>query len=60
MEDQELYRIEEYTTTGWELADAEYVKLEKPNCQFILNRLIERGSNPNKLRVRRDVGTTGQ
>ena len=55
MEDQELYRIEEYTTTGWELADAEYVKLEKPNCQFILNHLIERGSNPNKLRVRRDV-----
>ena len=39
MEDQELYRIEEYTTTGWELADAEYVKLEKPNCQYILNQL---------------------
>jgi len=55
MEDQELYRIEEYTTTGWELADAEYTKMEKSNCQFILNRLIERGSNPNKLRVRRDV-----
>ena len=27
MEDQELYRIEEFTTTGWELADAEYCLL---------------------------------
>ena len=55
MEDQELYRIEELTTTGWELVNTEYIKLAKLNCQTILNTLIEKGENPNTLRVRREI-----
>ena len=55
MEDQELYHIEELTTTGWELVNTEYIKLTKLNCQTILNTLIEKGENPNTLRVRREI-----
>jgi len=48
---ENLYRIEEYTTMGWELAEEGAVKLPRHVAEEKLNRLMEMGHNPNRLRV---------
>ena len=55
MSDTKRYRIEEFATTGWELIEATDVNLTKEECDAKLQEYIQMGSNPNKLRVVRDV-----
>ena len=43
------YRIEEELTSGWHELDA---NLTKDEASAKLNKLIEQGYNPNRLRVR--------
>ena len=49
-----LYRIEELATTGWSLIEPEYKKLTKQQCIVILNRLMNEGYSPERLRAVRD------
>jgi hypothetical protein len=46
-----LYRIEEFTTTGWELIDEKEVRLTKEVCSQHIQTYINEGVNPNLLRV---------
>jgi hypothetical protein len=48
---ENLYRIEEYFTNGWELANPKLVKLSKEECKRQLEVLINQGSNPSYLRA---------
>ncbi len=48
---EKLYRIEELTTTGWELVDDDTVQLTKEQASAKLNDLIAEGYNPNRLRA---------
>lgn len=46
-----LYRIEEFTTMGWELVEETAVKLPRHIAEDRLKRLMEQGHNPGRLRV---------
>jgi len=48
---EKLYRIEEFTTMGWELAEEGAVKLTRSMAEQKLTRLMEMGHNPQRLRV---------
>ena len=48
---EKLYRIEEFTTMGWELAEESAVKLTRSMAEQRLTRLMEMGHNPQRLRV---------
>ena len=52
---EKLYRIEELTTSGWELVDVDTVQLTKEQASAKLNDLIAEGYNPNRLRATLDV-----
>jgi hypothetical protein len=54
MTEQTLYRIEELTTSGWELVDVDYVQLNREQATEQLNQLIADGYNPNRLRAIHD------
>lgn len=51
---ENLYRIEELYTAGWALIDPSASKLTREQCDQRLQEYIERGYNPNDLRVIRD------
>jgi len=46
-----LYRIEELSTSGWNVVEVWDVKLTKEQATKRLNALIEEGYNPNRLRA---------
>ena len=46
-----LYRIEELTTSGWNLVEVWDVKLTKEQAKQRLEGLIAEGYNPNRLRA---------
>lgn len=49
------YRIEEFTTIGWELADERSSNLTKEEAKAKYELLIEHeGLNPNRVRVQRE------
>jgi len=48
---EHLYRIEELSTIGWTLIDADAIKLPRPTAAELLERYIELGHNPEYLRV---------
>jgi len=48
------YRIEEETTTGWNLVEQSYVNLKKEQAQSILVKLMQQGYNPQRMRVVRE------
>jgi len=48
------YRIEEEGTNGWALIDESYQHLTKERCSELLEKLMEKGINPNYLRAVRD------
>jgi hypothetical protein len=47
----QLYRIEEFCTTGWQLIDTHQVQLTKEQCKEQLELYIAEGKNPNALRA---------
>ena len=47
---ENLYRIEENFTNGWELAGPHLVKLTKEECKRQYNILVAQGHNPEFLR----------
>lgn len=55
---QQLYRIEEMYTNGWELIDSNAQKLTKEKCKELLEHYLAEGHNPNYLRAVPDVQTT--
>jgi hypothetical protein len=50
-----LYRIEEFTTTGWELIDEKEVQLTKDVCAQHIQGYMNLGTSPDRLRVVVDV-----
>jgi len=50
-----LYRIEELTTSGWNLVEVWDVKLTKEQAKQRLEGLIAEGYNPNRLRATVDA-----
>jgi hypothetical protein len=46
-----LYRIEEFSTTGWNLIEEHQRKLTKENCKHQLDVYLQNGVNPNHLRA---------
>jgi len=48
---EHLYRIEELSTTGWDLIDSDAVKLTKPVAVQKLQKYMDLGHNPDYLRV---------
>jgi hypothetical protein len=46
-----LYRIEEFNTTGWELIDEKEVQLTKEVCAQHLQRYMNEGISPDRLRA---------
>lgn len=46
-----LYRIEEFTTTGWELIHENEVKLTKEVCAEHIQYYMNEGVSPDRLRV---------
>jgi hypothetical protein len=46
-----LYRIEEFNTTGWELIDENEIQLTKEVCSQHVQRYINKGISPDRLRV---------
>ena len=53
---ERLYRIEELTTEGWTLIGNEAKQLTKDSCDVLLDRYVEGGINPNRMRAVPDVG----
>ena len=49
-----LYRIEEYLTTGWTVIEEKATQLTKEDAREMLDYFIREGYNPNRLRVRVD------
>ena len=47
------YRIEELSTTGWNDWDETNPDLTKEECQAIYKTIINDGSNPDDLRIKR-------
>ena len=45
------YRVEELTTTGWELADDKCVNLTKDEAHKTLKNFLDDGLSPNRLRA---------
>jgi hypothetical protein len=56
----QLYRIEELFTNGWELIDESAQKLTKEQCDLRLRDCLNRGYNPNHLRAVIDVHSENQ
>ena len=50
----QLYRIDEQTTTGWNILPEEYRHLTKQECTIKYNKLVVDGINPGDLRIVRD------
>jgi len=48
---EQLYRVEELGTTGWDLVDQFSRKLTKEQASQKLNHCIAEGLNPNRLRA---------
>jgi hypothetical protein len=46
-----LYRIEEFTTVGWELIDEKEVQLTREVCSEHLQYYVSHGMSPDRLRV---------
>jgi hypothetical protein len=46
-----LYRIEEFTTVGWELIDEKEVQLTREVCSEHLQYYVSHGISPDRLRV---------
>ncbi len=46
-----LYRIEELTTSGWNVVEVWDVKLTKSQASQRLEQLLAEGYNPNRLRA---------
>ena len=55
MTEETLYRIEEMSTTGWEVLDEEHTQLTREQAKEKLGILIQSGHNPNYLRATVDV-----
>ena len=53
MSDTKRYCILEEGTSGWTLVEANANNLTKQDCDELLQRYIDLGYNPNRLRVRR-------
>jgi len=53
---ERLYRIEELTTEGWTLIGNEAKQLTRETCDALLERYVEGGVNPNRMRAVPDVG----
>jgi len=53
--EEALYRIEELSTNGWHLTHISDVKLTKDRAKERINQLINEGTNPDRLRVQREV-----
>jgi hypothetical protein len=51
----QLYRIEEFYSSGWELIDDSAQKLTKEQCNQMLRTYLNGGTNPNHLRAVLDV-----
>ncbi len=51
----QLYRIEELYSHGWELIDESAQKLTKEQCDQMLRTYLNHGVNPNHLRAVPDV-----
>ena len=47
----QLYRIEEFTTTGWELINENDVKMTKEVCAQRLRYYTDEGVSPDRLRA---------
>ena len=50
----QLYRIDEQTTTGWNILPEEYRHLTKQECTTKYNDFVRNGINPDDLRIVRD------
>lgn len=48
---QQLYRIEEFCTDGWQLISDSAVQLTKERCDYLLETYVSQGYNPNHLRA---------
>ena len=48
---EQLYKISQFFTTGWEVTDT---KFSKENCDLLLSRYVREGVNPNHLRATTD------
>jgi hypothetical protein len=48
---ENLYRIEELFTTGWDLLNPKLVKLTKDECKKQLEILMNEGHSPERLRA---------
>ena len=46
-----FYRVEELTTTGWELADEKCTNLTKDEAHKALRNFLDDGLAPNRLRA---------
>jgi ribulose bisphosphate carboxylase small subunit len=46
-----LYRIEELSTTGWNLIESHQIQLTREQCKNQLEFYISQGYNPNLLRA---------
>ncbi len=49
-----LYRIDEQTTTGWNILPEEFRHLTKQECTDKYNELVASGLNPGDLKIVRD------
>jgi len=48
-----LYRIEEFTTSGWSLYDQNSDSLTKEDAGTLINQLLAEGYEPSRLRLTR-------
>ena len=48
---ENLYRIEELFTTGWDLINSDDQKLTREQCKKRLNFYLAEGISPDRLRV---------
>jgi len=51
MTEEQLYRIEQFDTTGWVIV---YSSLSKEECKNVYDGLMNEGISPNRIRIVRE------
>tara|TARA_Y100000004_G_scaffold52818_1_gene58666 strand:+ start:2687 stop:2851 length:165 start_codon:yes stop_codon:yes gene_type:complete len=48
---EKLYKVMEFTTTGWEVPGDEYKGLTKERAKELINYLLNEGVSPDKIKA---------
>jgi|TARA_B100001094_G_scaffold144170_1_gene139680 hypothetical protein len=48
---EQLYKVLEFTTTGWEVPNSEFRKLTKEDAKQKIDYLLSEGTSPSRIKA---------